>query len=48
MILKTHLMITPWDKLVQAYEGDETVNMFDFTVPWQNIPKDYHVYEKVK
>lgn len=48
MILKTHLMIVPWTKLVESYVGDETVNMFDFTVPWQQIPKNYHQYEKVK
>ena len=48
MILKTHLMIVPWDKLVESYVGDKTVNMFNFTVPWQEIPKDYHKYDKVK
>lgn len=35
MILKTHLMTVPWEKAIQSVEGDETVNMFDFTVPWQ-------------
>jgi len=35
MILKTHLLIVPWQKLIQAYEGNEIVNMWDFTVPWQ-------------
>lgn len=35
MILKTHLLIVPWHKLVQAYEGGEVINMWDFTVPWQ-------------
>jgi len=35
MILKSHLLIVPWQKLVQSYEGDEVTNMWDFTVPWQ-------------
>ena len=35
MILKTHLLIVPWNKLIKAYEGDNVVNMFDETVPWQ-------------
>lgn len=35
MILKTHLLIVPWNKLVKAYEGDDVVNIFEETVPWQ-------------
>ena len=35
MILKTHLLIVPWQKAIQSVEGDDTVNMWDFTVPWQ-------------
>ena len=35
MILKSHLLIVPWKKLVQSYEGDDFINMFEDTVPWQ-------------
>ena len=35
MILKTHLMIVPWEKAIQSVEGDAQVNLWDFTVPWQ-------------
>jgi hypothetical protein len=35
MILKSHLLIVPWHKLIEAYETDEVTNMWDFTVPWQ-------------
>ena len=35
MILKTHLMTVPWEKAIESVESDETVNMWDFTVPWQ-------------
>lgn len=35
MILKSHLLIVPWWKLVEAYQGEEVVNMFEDTVPWQ-------------
>jgi hypothetical protein len=48
LILKTHLMIVPWDKLIESYQGDNIVNVFDFTVPWQLIDKDWHNYNKTK
>ena len=35
MILKSHLLIVPWWKLVEAYQGDDVVNMFEDVVPWQ-------------
>lgn len=44
MILKSHLMIVPWQKLVHAYEGSEVVNMWDFTVPWQQ--REIKTHEK--
>ena len=43
MILKTHLLIVPWQKLVEAYEGDSIVNMWDFTVPWQMQKKEKQI-----
>lgn len=39
LILKTHLLIVPWDKLVESYVGDKQVQMFDFEVPWKNAWK---------
>ena len=42
MILKSHLLIVPWQKLVDAYEGEGTLNMWDFTVPWQMQKKEVH------
>ena len=48
MILKTHLMIVPWDKAIQSVEGDEQVNLWDFTVPWQqkHVPLNNKAYSK--
>ena len=37
MILKTHLMIVPWEKLIESYTGNDKVNMFNFVVPWQTV-----------
>lgn len=42
MILKTHLMIVPWHKLIQSYEGDSVVDMWDFTVPWLQQKQGTH------
>ena len=28
-------MTVPWEKAIESVESDETVNMWDFTVPWQ-------------
>lgn len=46
MILKTHLLATPWHKLTEAYEGDDVVNMWDFTVPW--LLKKTKDHKKIK
>ena len=48
MILKTHLLIVPWQKAIQSVEGDDTVNMWDFTVPWQqaNVELKQKIYKK--
>ena len=43
MILKTHLLIVPWQKLVEAYEGDSILNMWYFTVPWQMHKKEKQI-----
>ena len=42
MILKSHLLIVPWHKLIEAYETDEVTNMWDFTVPWQQREMKTH------
>ena len=53
MILKTHLMTVPWEKAIESVESDGTVNMWDFTVPWQkrvveNYSKKNNVLSVVK
>lgn len=47
MILKTHLMIVPWEKAIQSVEGNEQVNLWDFTVPWQqsNVRLNQKAYQ---
>ena len=36
MILKVHLLATPWTKLVNSfeYDDDHIANTFDFPMPW--------------
>jgi len=38
MMLKVHLMATPWTKLVNSFEYDdyEIANTFDFPMPWSH------------
>jgi hypothetical protein len=42
MILKTHLLTVPWNKAIESVESNETVNMWDFTVPWQQRKIEMH------
>jgi len=36
MILKVHMMATPWTKLLNSFEFDDygIANTFDFPMPW--------------
>jgi hypothetical protein len=35
LILKTHLTVVPWDKVVNCYEKEKQFNLFDESVPWE-------------
>jgi hypothetical protein len=44
MMLKVHLLATPWTKLVNSfeYDDDHIANTFDFPMPWSHDRGTYH------
>jgi len=44
MVLKVHLLATPWTKLVNSFEddADHIANTFDFPMPWSHDRGTYH------
>jgi len=41
LILKTHMTVVPWHKLVETYQSGNRFQLFDDPVPWESVERKW-------